>query len=315
MNERITCPPSHKHGETLNCYKRHLCGCDDCRANARQYADRVRRMKAYGRWVDPFTDAAPVREHIIYLRSCGMGWKRIADTAGVAPAVVSRLLYGESNEGRRGQAVKRIRVETAEAIMALEATIAVTPDTCLVDARSTRRRLQALGCNGWSQSRIGTMLGRTPSRFNAVVHSHLVTAKTHREVAALFEQLWNVQAPNVTWREQNSYARTTRYAREHGWLPALAWDDIDTDPTPPAADELTDAQADVDEVRVEQAVAGIPSTLTQAERRLVIERLHGLGYSDRNIAPLADCTDRTVLRIREELGLESTYDGYTEAAA
>ena len=43
--------------------------------------------------------------------------------------------------------------------------------------------------------------------------------------------------------------------------------------------------------------------LTIAERREVVARLHAIGLNDQDIARRTGCADRTVLRIRQELGL------------
>src|SRR6266536_5240977 len=47
------------------------CRCEPCRRADREYARRRYRLKAYGQW-QPFTDAAPVREHVRRLMSLGI---------------------------------------------------------------------------------------------------------------------------------------------------------------------------------------------------------------------------------------------------
>ena len=59
----------------------------------------------------------------------------------------------------------------------------------------------------------------------------------------------------------------------------------------------------VDEINVELAMAGESVTLTVAERRECVRRLHRLRYSDRAIAERLGCCDKTVLRARKHLGL------------
>jgi hypothetical protein len=74
------------HG-TRACYVR---GCrrPECLAANRAYAARVSRLKLYGRW-EPYTGAAPVRDHIRALSAAGIGWKRVAFLAGVPTGVLS----------------------------------------------------------------------------------------------------------------------------------------------------------------------------------------------------------------------------------
>lgn len=72
-----------------------------------------------------------------------------------------------------------------------------------------------------------------------------------------------------------SYARTV--AKKNGWLPPLAWDDIDRDPEPPTAEPVY-----LDEVVVDRILAGDRLDATPAERAEVVRRWLNTGR------PLAD---------------------------
>jgi hypothetical protein len=72
----------------------------------------------------------------------------------------------------------------------------------------------------------------------------------------------------------------------------MAWDDIDTDPTP-GADPVSaeqppatriDASGAIDEIAVERAMDGDHVTLTRAERDEAVRRLTARGLSVRQIA-------------------------------
>lgn len=92
----------------------------------------------------------------------------------------------------------------------------------------------------------------------------------------------------------------------HGWPPPLAWDDIDTNPTPPAPDAGQLAQRnDIDEIALERALAGDNISyddLTPVEQHEVIRRLTARGTSIRGIAAQLGTTKRTVSRRRASLG-------------
>ena len=64
----------------------------------------------------PLVDAGPVVAHFRYLMAQGMGYKDVAETAGVSPHTVGNLLYGL--RGARAKPVTRLRRETAEKLLA-----------------------------------------------------------------------------------------------------------------------------------------------------------------------------------------------------
>ncbi len=94
------------------------------------------------------------------------------------------------------------------------------------------------------------------------------------------------QAPK--WR-----ARRRDVARAHavlqGWLPPLAWDDIDHDhdPDPDPDHPATNNDDDLDELAIERTIAGDARVrLTYAEQIEVIRRMSERGRSIRTIADL-----------------------------
>lgn len=188
----------------------------------------------------------------------------------------------------------------------------------LVPVTGTQRRIQALMHLGWSQVELGRRLGVSQSQVSLLIRQRRsVTKNTHARVSALFEALCLQIPPATTKGQRVSVNKTRALARRNGWLPPLAWDDIDSDPDPraqvdvnetPVADdepeEVEDAP-DVDEVAIELALQGHRVRLTPAERSVCVERLHAKHYSDPLIAATIGCADRTVLRIRERLGLDA----------
>jgi plasmid maintenance system antidote protein VapI len=315
----MICPPEHKHGETGTCYVIHKCRCDACRAAQASRESRRNRLKAYGRYDNGLVDAAPVREHVEALRAAGMGYKTIGKRAGVGATAVRSLIYGREDYlpgggvgPRHGEVKKRVARRVAEAILALEPTLDTLPSVAHVDGTGTRRRLQALVCLGWSMSKLAERMGMERSNFGPVVHGErAVRVKTARAAAALFNELWQTPAPAGTHREKIAVSKARRYAREHRWLPPLAWDDPDTDREPPVADVV-----DVDEVAVDLAMHGDSVRLSAAERREAVRRLNvEARLADAVIAQRLALAPRTVLRIRQELGLSAAVDAAGEVIA
>ncbi|WP_336642313.1 hypothetical protein [Microbacterium sp. MMO-56] len=265
------------------------------------------QLKAYGRYDTGLVDADPVREHLIMLGEFGLGYKRVAAIAGLGITPVRNVIWGRQDPGpRKGEMQKRIKRETAEAILAVKPDISLLAGGARIPARGAHRRLQALVARGWSQSKLSDRLGQGRGNFGLMMNRDHVTADLHRRVAQLFDELWDQLPPNEEWRDKIAYSRTIAYATQRRWLPPLAWDDIDNDIEPPVAVEETDEEGvDVDEMAVELAISGDRVRLTPAERRECVRRLHASRWSDGRIAETIHCADRTVLRIREELGLEA----------
>jgi DNA-binding NarL/FixJ family response regulator len=111
--------------------------------------------------------------------------------------------------------------------------------------------------------------------------------------------------PQATSEQRAAAGAARAHAAAHGWLPPLAWDDIDTDPTPPAPTAQPSRRDDIDEIAVERALAGDHITyddLTPFEQQEVVRRLSARGTSIRDIAAQLGTTKRTVSRRRASLG-------------
>lgn len=294
------CPPEHKHDGSLVCYNLHKCRCRPCSEHRMRHEANRRKQQAYGRYDSGLVDVAPVREHLLILGEFGIGYKRAAALAGVGVTAVRNVIWGRQDPGpRKGEMLRRIKRENAERILAVKPDISLLAPGHPIPARGTHRRIQALVARGWSQSKIAERISMERSNFGMMMQRDQVTVSTHRTVAALFDELWDQLPPMDEWRDRAAYSRTIRHAQDRRWLPPLAWDDIDNDVEPPVPDD----EGGIDETAVELALVGERVRLTPLERRECVSRLHGMRWSDRRIAETIHCSDRTVLRIREELGL------------
>lgn len=169
-----------------------------------------------------------------------------------------------------------------------------------VPALGAQRRLQALVRQGWSQAKLGKKLGIPPQHVRRILVEDRITRVWHDRIAALFAQLWHQVPPHTRQHDLIAYNRAVRYATARGWPRPLDWDDIDNDAGPARVERAND---DVDQSAIELAIAGELVDLTPAERRIAVRRLHADGQNDQEIAALIGCADRTVFRIRHELGL------------
>lgn len=113
------------HGPSRACYSAHRCRCDGCRDANVTYETRRARQKAYG--TPTMVDATPVLKHVEDLSKAGLGKVRLAQLTGVSETAILKLKRGS----------KRVRKETADAIMAVEPW----------QAERTPKKLAALGKN------------------------------------------------------------------------------------------------------------------------------------------------------------------------
>lgn len=233
---------THQHG-THACYVLDRCRCHPCADANTAYERQRSRRHAYGRW-DHWVDAEPVREHVKNLQRQGLGLKQIVRLSGYSQGAITRLMYGRlANEtNRRDEPTSRIRRDSADAILAVRATMDTLAPGQVIDIAGTARRLQALMANGWSQTKLAHRLGYEVRNFNHLVHGkRQVTVASARRVRDLYEELWDQVPPRETRGDLGAYTRTLRYAQARGWVPPLAWDDDTIDD--PNAQPYVDEQA------------------------------------------------------------------------
>jgi transcriptional regulator with XRE-family HTH domain len=179
--------------------REHRCRCGPCRYAASQ-------QRRNGR---PFGDGDAVRAHIRELSAAGIGYRRVAELAGVTLRTVWRLLY----EGTRPTAA------TAERILAVTADVG--PAERWAPVLGTARRLQALRAIGWSNELLANRLGIVPTSASqlALMRRPSVRHVTAAATADLYEELSEVFPPMSA-----SESRNRTFARERAWFPPIAWE-------------------------------------------------------------------------------------------
>jgi lambda repressor-like predicted transcriptional regulator len=283
----------HQHGIRA-AYISDRCRCEPCTAANRSDEQKRQRAIAYGRW-SPYLEAEPVRQHVRALMAAGIGLRRIAELARLPYGTVASLVYGSPRSGRTPSG--RIRPHTATKLLAITASTEARAPGALVDATGTRLRLQSLVLNGWSLAGLARRLGRSPDHLPSALKATAVTVATAQAVHALFDELWDTAPPTHTHAERVTATKARNRATRQGWLPAMAWDDIDDRTEPPGVD-VDGCALDIDEIAVERAMGGDHVPLTRAERDEAVRRLTSKGYSVRQIAERLGTTTRTVMRRR-----------------
>ena len=159
----------------------------------------------------------------------------------------------------------------------------------LIDSTGTVRRLRALYAIGWTSSDIAPMLGCTPARVGHLISGKRVTVHRHTasRVDSVYRQLCmtvpqdpDVLAPRMT----RTRARQRRQSAAKGWVPPLAWDDIDDPDETPA---LGDIDTDLDHAVVFRVLSGDwHLTANLPERIAVLSKWQAAGRTDNDLERL-----------------------------
>lgn len=280
----------------ITCYQSG-CSHEECRQAMRAYCRDVYRKKAYGTW-DPWadwTDAEPVRQHVKFLSAADLGLVRLAEISGVTEGALRALMHGDEKEGIAP--TKRIRRDRAEAILAVQPTAETLAAGACMDGTGTRRRLQALTAVGWSTGRLAEILGRDVRVVCRVRTAPSVTARTAREVKAVYDRLWNQAPPMDSKGDRIASARAVGLAARKGWAKPMDWDENIDDPQ---AAPATGAEWNgIDEVAIERALGGDKTVSLNKEERAEAVRIAGHRLSANDIAKLLGTSSRTIVRDRK----------------
>ena len=100
-------------------------------------------------------------------------------------------------------------------------------ESLTVDSEPYRRKLRALHALGWTRPMLAHESGAGAALYQNVMYRRRVHRTTARLIDAQYERLsMRLPAPSTS-RERADSILTRRRARAKGWLPPLAWDDIE----------------------------------------------------------------------------------------
>lgn len=205
----------HHHG-TTTAYSTCRCRCDLCRAaHTRQVAGSFHDQH---RGRPRLIPSLPVAAHVQWLRRLGMSMPAIAAAAGVHESTIHNL--------RRQETVSRRVAQNLAS---------VTPPG--IARYGLQRRLQALVASGWSIRALERRAGVKTGRFRQIAcfdRAAVMLTDSAPIIVALYDELWDVSPPETTRAERHSRAYALITARRRGWVPPMAWDDIDDPTTQPA---------------------------------------------------------------------------------
>lgn len=142
-----------------------------------------------------------------------------------------------------------------------------------------QRRLQALTCLGWSMRVVSDLAGvdmDALKRLRSRTEPKFVRLEFADAVIAAYDALHMKTPPN-----NKSTQRTLAHAARQPWVTPLHWDNIDTDPEPPAA--LYD-EPGVDPVVVMRLLEGVRVKANKAEKEAAMRQWVADGGSRAELA-------------------------------
>lgn len=150
-----------------------------------------------------------------------------------------------------------------------------------IPAIGAQRRIQALMAMGWTSTDIALAAGwNHRNQIFRILKGQKgkpctwVERKTYRAISDVFERL------SMTLPEHSpARARCRSIAAKNGWLPPLAWSNIDDPSEVPRKGSNHKLRTDVDEAVVVRVLAGEQLRTTPAEKDEIVRRWTALGGS------------------------------------
>lgn len=247
---------------------------DDYAAERRREQDRVyRKRRALKQLRGVPTSLVPADEARTHIRRLNdLGWSFNALEAMVDGAI-SSVTLGNLVNGTH----PNIERKTASAALAIPYTLAPrdsVPDVGLVPLIGARRRVHAMLRLGWNHAAMRPLCGDTTHIARASYAT--LSARRWRMVDAFYQAHCMTPGPSHT---------TANRARCSGFIPPLAWDDIDDPDATPVGDQAPRQRDGIDPVTVDRILNGdygLPST--PAEKSEVCRRWVANGGTTHQLA-------------------------------
>lgn len=174
--------------------------------------------------------------------------------------------------------IKRISPENAQTIAALR-RINQPVDTSHVNATGTIRRLRALHALGYTWRSLAEECNYSLTGLKSTAYGKwpVVEARNAESVRVAYERLSMRLPVGDTPHARSSISSARNSSKARGWMPPLAWDDIDRDET---RDDrpLTGLDPQLDPIVVERILDGdmsLAASATKGERVEVVARWQG----------------------------------------
>ncbi len=242
-----------------------------------------------------YTDSEPVRAHVQHLLDMDMTAPMIAQAAGCSDQTIYFLANGMFPRTKLGIAIP-VRGVTHHP----------HPNATHALAIGARRRVEALIAIGWQSQYIAERLGISHrTRLMTMLKQPRIAYGTWLAIEVLYDELSGTPGPS-------SYSMNR--AKKYGFMPPLAWEDLDIDhPEHQAVTENDSSESDdaIDEVLFQRILNGRHSGETpKAERKAVLDYAVKHGWGGTKVAEVLnlskDAGDVSIRRHRRKLRQRAT---------
>lgn len=165
----------YRWGETGNDY-RNGCRCFECSSAGVLYEKLRASRKARG-W-NPYVDTTEAREHLLWLRSQGVGRRAVAAASGVALSSVQGIASGKIQKARPETVAKLLAVHTATA-----------KGGARIDGTRAFAQVDELTRLGYSERNLARRLGYAGTGLQLKRASGVITRAKAERIEALYLEL------------------------------------------------------------------------------------------------------------------------------
>lgn len=189
--KRLRGIPLHKREHGLFSTYKAGCRCEMCREAVAEYERERRKRKARGE--TPWTDAAPIREHLRNLMCShsgiqdGISIKRIARLAGIGEGTIQNIIWGSHGT----EPAEKVRKETADKILAIkpDSFSAIYIKHGLEEAHAVQKMLSEIYELGITPNQLGAAIDWKDPRFR-LRSMKFVSATLAKKIENLHWALW-----------------------------------------------------------------------------------------------------------------------------
>lgn len=188
--DRYVAPASNREHGTKAKYVAEKCRCLDCTVAAREYNKTFRRAVARPdeAWV-AYVPALRARRHLLDLQRNGVGYKTVANIAGLAESTVGKILWPNRYRGMGPS--RRVRPVTEAKILAV--TLDQVDGAQRIPGGPTWELLDDLLAQGFYRTWIARQIIHPDARA-LQIHRDTVRASTARKVEQLHRE-WSGRTP------------------------------------------------------------------------------------------------------------------------
>lgn len=176
------------------------CKCLDCKAANSQYERERKKARKEGKW-NGIISAKKARSHIKRLSKKGIGYKTIADVAGLAASTLFKIKSGER---------LYLRAENERRILSVDETCLA--DSAVISAKESWKKLEWIFAQGLTEQEIAKRLGYKTERLQIKEN---ILASTALKIERLYNRIKSESEIQETTHTDDDLATCIAHAKKH----------------------------------------------------------------------------------------------------